>query len=107
MEKFFCESRVKCLNVSSSPSSGKPLISRRTRELGIASVIFSSSGQKNALRPGEPLSKMSLVSAVRGALLGDGSDKPLDLLFFVHLGDANEQTIFQVRVPFFQRHSRD
>jgi hypothetical protein len=73
------------------------------RELGITSGIFSASGQMNALRLGEPLSKMSLVSAVRGGTLsGNGSDKPLDLLFFVHLGDANEQTVFQVRIPFFQ-----
>src|SRR6185503_286016 len=103
MEKFFCESRVKCRSVSSSPNSGKPAISRRRSPLGTASVTLSSSGQKSALRPGEPLSKMSFVAAVRaGGSMDDGSDKRVDLLLFIHFRDADEQPVGQLGVPRFQ-----
>ena len=60
-----------------------------------------SSGQKNALRPGEPLSKSSFGSAAgAGCLVADDSDKSIDLLLLVHFGHADEQAIAQLRVPF-------
>jgi hypothetical protein len=71
-------------------------MSWRSSALGIAAATSPpSAGQKSALRPLEPLSKISFGSAAtpRG-LLDDGSDKPVDLLGLVHFRDANQHTIF-------------
>src|SRR3989304_7217621 len=107
MAKLRCERRVKWRNTSSSPSSGKPTISSRSNAFGMASrAATSADGQQKPLLPGEPLSKISRGAAVRTLRLpGDGSDKALDLLSLVHLGDADEQPIPQFRVPLAQSHS--
>src|SRR4030067_101616 len=104
MAKLRCDRRVKWRNTSSSPSSGNPAISSRSNPFGMASRAGTSAdGQQNPLRPGEPLSKISRGAALRTLRLpSDGSDKALDLLSLVHFGDADEQAIFQFRVPLAQ-----
>src|SRR5512135_684023 len=109
MAKFLCDNRVKWRNVSSSPSSGNPAMSRRSSAAGISSATSPpSSGHKQALRPAEPLSKISFGSAARErGLLDDGSDKPLDLLILIHFSDAHQETIAQLRIPSLQNNSRN
>src|ERR1051325_8021751 len=107
MAKFRCDKRVKWRSTSSSPSSGKPAMSARSKSAGMASSIRpASAGHNTALRPAEPLSNNSFAAGGRGrGSFGKGVDKAFDLLKLVRLGHTQQQTVLQLRIKIFLRNA--
>src|SRR5262245_23557618 len=109
MAKFLCDKRVKWRSTSSSPNSGKLAMSFLSSATGICSSSLPASvGHEKPLLPGEPVSKISFGARVRERwLLAGGSDKPLDLLSLVELGNTHQETIGQFRIVILQWNAGD